>query len=289
MTEFFTDMPLWMRSLGIVLIALVAHVAVMLIRFAAARTLRLSLAANIRKMRTILSLATSVLVFTIYFLGVGLILSQFGISLTAYLASASVLGLAVGFGSQGVVQDVVTGLTLIFADLLEVGELVNIGGQVGVVHTIGMRFVVMENAQGSRVSIPNRTITTVTAYPRGYLRLIMDVTLAGDEQRRAAMVEAVEKLLPAAVEQFPGVMRHPPSIEGVTELPSGRVFLRIKFRIWPERGGPIEKSFRPELLEALKRIDPDYVDWMITLHLEVERQTARVRRRPAAAPQTPRP
>lgn len=284
MGEFFSEMPMWLRSLAIVLIAVAAHGAVMLIRLATARILRWSVAANIRKMRTILLLVTSVLVFTIYFLGVGLILSQFGISLTAYLASASVLGLAVGFGSQGVVQDVVTGLSLIFADLLEVGELVNIGGQVGVVRAIGMRFVELENAQGSRVSIPNRTIATVTAYPRGYLRLIMDVSLAGDEEQKAAMVAAVDKLLPSVVEQFPGVMRHPPSIEGITELPSGRSFLRIKFRIWPDRGDPIERSFRPELLAEMKKIDPDYVDWMITVHLEVERQTTRVRRRPVKRP-----
>jgi small conductance mechanosensitive channel len=68
------------------------------------------------KVRKISSLLTSIVIFLLYFTAVGLVLREFGVSLTAYLASASVLGLAIGFGSQGLVQDVVTGLTLIFSD-----------------------------------------------------------------------------------------------------------------------------------------------------------------------------
>src|SRR5690606_22150626 len=58
---------------------------------------------------------------------------------TTYFASASVIALAIGFGSQGIVQDVVTGLTLIFSDLIDVGDMVEISGQSGVVRSISMR------------------------------------------------------------------------------------------------------------------------------------------------------
>ncbi len=62
------------------------------------------------------------------------------LSLKTYLASASIMGLAIGFGSQGLVQDVVTGVTLVFSDLIDVGEMVEISGQTGIVRSIGMRF-----------------------------------------------------------------------------------------------------------------------------------------------------
>jgi small-conductance mechanosensitive channel len=64
---------------------------------------------RLRRVQSLATLLTSAIVFALYFLIMGLILAEFGVSLTAYLASASVLGLAIGFGSQGVVQDVVTG------------------------------------------------------------------------------------------------------------------------------------------------------------------------------------
>jgi moderate conductance mechanosensitive channel len=171
-----------------------------------------------------------------------------------------------------VVQDVVTGVTLIFADLLDVGEMINIGGQVGIVRAIGMRFVTLESSMGARVTVPNRTIGNIINYPRGYLRCLVDVRLSRDPEQAEKMVAVVERLVPTVPEQFPGIMRHPPSIEGRYTTSTGREFVRVKFRIWPDRGEPIEKSFRPELLAALKKIDPDYADWQLAVYFEVEQR-----------------
>ncbi len=279
MSEFFSEMPLLARTVTIVVVAVVAHVGVWLIRRAGDWLTRSERTQSVRKLRTIISLATSIGVFTLYFLAVGMIMQELGISLTAYLASATVIGLAVGFGSQGVVQDVVTGLTLIFSNLLDVGEMVNIAGQTGVVRSIGMRFVVLENSFGSLVSIPNRTISNVMIYPRGYMRSIVDVSLTGDEEQQQAMAETVESLMPTVAEQYPGIMRSGPSVEGRFATSAGRAYLRIKFRIWPDRGDPVAQSFRQELLHALKKIDPDYADWMVSVYFEVEKPLRRPWRR----------
>ena len=85
----------------------------------------------------------SALICTLYFGALGLVLQELGVSLTAYLASASVLGLAIGFGSQGVVQDVVTGLTVILSDLFQVGDMVEIADKPGIVQSISMRFTTL--------------------------------------------------------------------------------------------------------------------------------------------------
>ncbi|MDH3468250.1 MAG: mechanosensitive ion channel protein MscS, partial [Gammaproteobacteria bacterium] len=58
--------------------------------------------------------------------------------------------------------------------------------------------------------------------------------------------------------------------EGRIHLSSGKEFLRIKFRIWPNRGQPIETTYCQELTAALKSADPDYQTWMISIHYEVE-------------------
>jgi moderate conductance mechanosensitive channel len=272
MIDWFDESGILMRSLTVLLVALVAHVGVYLIRQLGTRLTRSEATASVRKLRTVITLITSVAVFAVYFAAVGFFFNEIGVPLTAYLASASVIGLAVGFGSQGVVQDVVTGVTLIFADLLDVGEMINIGGQVGIVRSIGMRFVTLENSMGARVSVPNRTIGNIINFPRGYLRCIVDVRLSRDPELADQMVAAVERLVPTVPEQFPGIMRHPPSVEGRFTTSTAREFVRAKFRIWPDRGEPIERSFRPELLAALKKIDPDYQDWKVAVYFEVERR-----------------
>jgi small conductance mechanosensitive channel len=258
------------KALLLIAFAAGVHVLVILTRVVAARLLSAKQLRH-RKTRSVITLLTSVIVFVAYFFAIGLILREMGISLTAYLASASVIGLAVGFGSQGIVQDVVMGLTFVFSDLLDVGDLVEISGQTGIVKGITMRFVELENALGAQVFIPNRTINNVVNYPRGYIRCLVDVTLRGDDVSKQKMVSVAEELMDSTYQQFPGILLTAPSIEGRQQTSTNKDFLRIKFRIWPNRGQPIETTFVKELLAALTSIDENYKDWMIAVTYEVEK------------------
>jgi len=166
------------RILIVLAVATGAHLSVLLLRALAQHLMSTNAMIRWTKVRTLAGLVTSVLVFALYFGGLGIVLNEFGVSLTAYLASASILGLAIGFGSQGLVQDVVTGLTVIFSDLCQVGDLVEISGMSGTVQSIGMRFTVLLNPLGAQVFIPNRTLSNVIIYPRGYVRCFADITLS---------------------------------------------------------------------------------------------------------------
>ena len=178
--SFFASGSLSSRIALIVGAAIAVHLLVILTRKGVRYLLAEERLAH-AKLRSVVTLASSTLVFALYFLTVGFVLRELGVSLTAYLASASVIGLAVGFGSQGIVQDVVMGLTFIFSDVLDVGDLVEVGGQTGIVKGISMRFVELENALGARVFVPNRTINNVINYPKGYIRCLVDVTLTGND------------------------------------------------------------------------------------------------------------
>ncbi len=248
------------------------HLLVILVRRISNKWMSSQVSAKLSKSRTISSLTTSALVFLLYFSAFGLILSEFGVSLKAYLASASILGLAIGFGSQGFVQDVVNGLTVVFSGLFDVGDMVEISGQTGTVKAFGMRFTVIENAFGAKVSIPNRTITNVVRYPRGYIRGLADITLPDNPQLAKQAEEKVTSIVNATFEQISGTFVYPPSIEGRIKTSSGKEFLRVKFRLWPGRGTPIETVFKQEVLYALKALDPNYQDWMVTVNYEVERK-----------------
>ena len=260
------------RIIIILFIALGSHLSVIIIRRLGQRMMSTGVSRSVSKLRSISSLGTSIAVFVLYFGAIGLILKEVGVSLKAYLASASVLGLAIGFGSQGIVQDVVTGLTLIFSDLFDVGDMVEISGQTGIVKRIGMRFTVLENYFGAQVFLPNRTISGVVNYPKGYIRCIIDVTLSDDEEIAKQMARQIESIVSSAAEQFAGILVHAPSIEGRIKTSSGKSFLRVKYRIWPGRGAPFETTFKQEIIQSLKTIDPSYADWMVTVNFEVEKK-----------------
>jgi small conductance mechanosensitive channel len=135
-----------------------------------------------------------------------------------------------------------------------------------------MRFVELENALGATIFIPNRTINNIINYPRGYVRCIVDVTLNGTEEQRGASVDITKDIVESVHQQFHGIFITRPSLEGRIILNDIKEILRIKFRIWPNRGQPIETTFVKELTEKLKETDPKYESWMIAISYEVEKK-----------------
>lgn len=268
----FSELSAPSRFALILAAAALIHLTVLIIRRVTRHVLLAKLDVRFSKARTIATLASSVAIFALYFGAIGFALSELGISITAYLASASIIGLAVAFGSQGVVQDVVMGLTIILSDLFDVGDMVEIGGQTGVVRRLGMRFTILENSFGSEVYIPNRAISNVINYPRGYIRCIADITLSADENLVRPMEERIRQIVTAFGEQFPGILVTSPDYEGHHLTSSGRLFLRVKFRIWPGRGNLIENEFRKEILDNLRKLDGAYADWMVAISYEVEKR-----------------
>jgi small-conductance mechanosensitive channel len=219
------------------------------------------------KFVTVTSLAVSGINFVIYFFAIGLVLQEvFEFNLTTYLASASIIALAISFGSQGLVQDIVSGLTLIFCDAMDVGDLVEIVGAAtvsGRVEKIGLRFTVLVNFFNQRVMIPNRTIAHVSRFPNGGVDAYGDVHLpsgAGGEQA----VKLVEEIARGMKEQFGAIIFGDPNVESLESQPGGGGnFLRVHFRIWPGQSGLIETTFRQRVVSALKTIDPNYSDWQV--------------------------
>src|SRR5580700_1552261 len=120
-----------MRLFLIVVLAAAAHVMARVIRHLSewliyrshARKNPLGFVTEKPKFITLTRLIVSGVIFAIYFFSLGFVLQELGVNLSAYLASASVIGLAISFGSQGLIQDIVIGLTLIFWDAMEVGDM----------------------------------------------------------------------------------------------------------------------------------------------------------------------
>jgi small-conductance mechanosensitive channel len=176
-----------LRILCIVVLSVAAHFAVKAIRRISQKMLTMkvdrkaiseeNMARRYPKIATIITILVSAVTFSIYFVAVGMILREFKISLTTYFASATVIGLAVGFGLQGFVQDLVIGLTLIFSDALNIGEVVKLGDEIGRVDNIGLRFTTLINLHGQRILIPNRNIAVISQFRGGCIRAYVDIQL----------------------------------------------------------------------------------------------------------------
>jgi len=260
------------RILTIIAISVGAHILVIIIKRLSRFFFKSLAQKSGAKVMSAVSLLTSILVFMIYFLAIGYILKSLGISLTAYVASASVIGLAVGFGSQGMVQDIVTGFTLIVSNLIDIGDMVEINGQNGIVQSIGMRFVVIHNAMGAEIYFPNRNINIVINYTKGYVNCIVDIKLPEIPDVRGSFDELVSKSVKSVFEKYPNILRGGPLKEKIVKTSAGKEYKRIIFKIWPGTGAPIETTFRQELIQELKTIDPGYTDWMISVNYEIEKE-----------------
>jgi small conductance mechanosensitive channel len=218
------------------------------------------------KFITFIQLIANGVTFIMYFFAMGLVLEEFGVNLTGYLASASIIALAISFGSQGLVQDVVIGLTLIFSDTMDVGDMVEITGTtsvVGRVEEIGLRFTTLRNFYNQVVFIPNRTIANVSRFPHGGMFAYADIQIPMDADQSKA-VQTVENIAKGMWMQFGAIILSEPMIGKVEAAPGGGwKFLRVHFKIWPGQGNLIETTFRQQMVSAMKAFDPNYAEWQV--------------------------
>ena len=222
------------------------------------------------KLATIITIFVSAVTFTIYFVAVGMILREFNISLTTYFASATVIGLAVGFGLQGFVQDVVIGLTLIFSDALTIGEMVKLGDEIGKVDSIGLRFTKLINLHGQRIIIPNRNIATISQFRGGCIRAYVDLQLPPELDEKE-MLQAIRAIGEGMYDQYASIILAPPEIFGIRDVKDGPWrYLRIKFKLWPGQIKIVEETFKERVILTLKNFYADYASWMITVTYKVE-------------------
>jgi small conductance mechanosensitive channel len=227
---------------------------------------RLDFVTHQPKFVTLIQLIANGATFAVYFLALGLVLQELGVNLTGYLASASIIALAISFGSQGLVQDVVIGLTLIFSDTMDAGDMVEIAGTVvvvGRVEEIGLRFTTLRNFYNQVVFIPNRTIANVSRFPHGGVFAYADIQIPTGTDRDKA-VQAIGNIARGMWMQFGAIILSEPAIGPVkTAEGGGWDFVRVHFKIWPGQGNLIETTFRQQIVSAMKALSPNYADWQV--------------------------
>jgi small-conductance mechanosensitive channel len=172
------------RMVVVIFIFLAAGVVASLLRRILARSVSAMSERGVgaqRRLSTLNGLLASTLTYLVYFLALILVLVTFGVTwkgLAALLGLASVLGLAVGFGSQKLIRDIITGLFILGEGQFDVGDWVTIGGVTGIIEEMGLRVTRIRDDQGRLYVIANGDINQVFNASRGPVKLSIDVPLA---------------------------------------------------------------------------------------------------------------
>lgn len=220
------------------------------------------------KFITLSRLIVSSLVFVIYAVAVYVIIAleyPNDNTFKTYLTSAAVIGLALSFGLQGLVQDVVTCITIILSDTMDVGDTVDLmNGVIGRVEWVGLRFTKVINFYNQEIFVPNRAITNVSRFPHNGILAYVDIQipLKVDE---GAVVQAIQSVAKGVQSQFNAIIFDEPAFSKVQTTPGNWNYMRVQFRIWPGQNSIIENTFVQQTAAAIKTLDPTYATWQIVV------------------------
>ncbi|MED1916496.1 mechanosensitive ion channel family protein [Brevibacillus sp. NPDC058079] len=202
-----------------------------------------------RRVDTMRVLVNNVVQYGIYFLAILMILQLLGIDLRPVLVSAGVLGLAVGFGAQSLVRDIITGFFIIFEDQFAVGDVVTINNLTGTVQEIGLRITKVRSWTGEVHIFPNGTINQVTNFSLQNTLAVVDVSVAYEEDLN--QVESVLKeVLASAQTELTDIVAEP-QILGVHALGPSEVIIRVTAECKPNTHHGVNRNLRAKIRTEL--------------------------------------
>ena len=197
---------------------------------------------SIAQMNTVKSLVTSIFNYIMYFIIVTIALSIFGVNVSSLLAVAGVGGIAISFGAQTLIKDIISGIFIWIEGSIAVGDIVNVNGLAGTVESIAIRTTVVRDYNGNLYVIPNGDIRTLTNMSRGYKRAIVDVRCPY-EANQAQIVAMLNDEMEKAAQEVPGLLERP-EVMSILSFETDCVLVRIAAQCPVGENWRIERELR---------------------------------------------
>ncbi len=209
-----------------------------------ARLARDAQAARSARVRTLMPMLRTALLILICVVTGLVILAEIGVNIAPLLAGAGVLGIAVGFGSQKLVQDIITGLFLLLEDAMQVGDELTLGGLTGTVEALSLRTIRLRALDGSIHIIPFSAVTTVTNMTRDFAYAVVDVGIGYGEDidRVFDVLRDVAKEM-RSEPRWESAIRDDLDIMGVNELAESSVVVRVRLKTEPSKRWVTRREF----------------------------------------------
>lgn len=243
-----------LKIIGIILIAyIVVFIGKRLIANFFYLSMRTPLNHSDRRRKTILKLLQSVLSYIVYFSAILAVLSVLNINIAGLLAGAGIAGLAIGFGAQSLVKDVISGFFIIFEDQFGVGDQIKLNSAEGTVVEIGLRTTKIRGSSGEQHIIPNGSIGAVINYSVNNTSTFVDfnIPLTKNLDAVEARVQNYLNTLPELYKELTDV----PKFLGVQSFTQTEATIRIKVETLPMQHYKIARIIRKDLLSLLEEFD----------------------------------
>lgn len=205
---------------------------------------------SIGRVKTLEKLTINAFSYILIFIFITIFISIFGLDATGLIAGAGIIGLAVGFGAQGLVSDVVTGFFLLLERQIDVDDYVTVGGLDGIVEEVGLRTTIIRGFDGTVHYIPNRGIANVSNHSRGNMRALVDMSISYSDNIDEA-IEIMQKVCDKiALEDE--TIKEGPNVVGVQSLGASDVVIRIVAKTENMGQWAVERKLRKALKTALE-------------------------------------
>ena len=178
--------------------------------------------------------------------------SELGFSIAPVLASAGIVGLAIGFGAQSLVKDLIAGFFILLEDQYGVGDVVKVGEHSGVVERMTLRVTVLRNLEGQVHVIPNGTIQTVTVLTKDWARAVVDITITHRENL-SRVLEILSRVGARLAADFPDRLLEKPQILGIEKLTEEGVTLRMVVKTPPTKQWDLARDWRRRIKDEFDR------------------------------------
>ncbi|MBB5149615.1 MULTISPECIES: mechanosensitive ion channel family protein [Ureibacillus] len=260
--EYFSSEDLWNfivgASIKIIAIFLLSYLIVFIGKRIIARIFKLRMQSPLkyseRRQQTLLKLSQSVLSYVVYFSAIIGALSSLNINVAGLLAGAGIAGLAIGFGAQNLVKDVITGFFIIFEDQFGVGDYVRINtssAAEGTVTEIGLRTTKIVGTTGEVYIVPNGQITEVVNFSLNNSKAVIDmqVGIEADIEKIENVMTEYLKTLPKQYEELVDV----PKFVGVQNVTGTEITIRIVAETKPQQHYGIARIIRRDVKKILEK------------------------------------
>jgi len=244
----------WGKLITTIIILVVAKIALSIINKLIEKSLTpLKKSKNYQKKisraNTLIPLLQNISKYIIYFIAGVMVLRELGVDTTAIIASAGVVGLAIGFGAQSFVKDIISGAFLLFEGIISVGDSVNVGEHSGTVEVIGLRNIHLRKYSGELRVIPYGEVASFGNFNKGYMRAIVKVGVAYEQDVEKGM-KALEKIADKWAQENKDIVLEPPVVQGILSLGSSEVTLRVSIKVKPMTHWGAERELKRRIKDT---------------------------------------
>ena len=202
-----------------------------------------------------------------------IILASLGVNIGPLIASAGVVGLAIGFGAQTLVKDIIAGVFFLIDDAFRVGDFIEVGGTKGSVEHISLRSLRLRNPRGPVHTIPFGNMGTVTNMSRDYIITKLDFRVRYDTN--VDQVRKIIKKINAQIAQDPEMgpnLLDKIKSQGVKELDDSAMIMRLKFKTIPGEQFVIRREVFRMIQESFREYGIEFAHRNVTVYMPPEEE-----------------